>query len=126
MRKAALVFLVLALVVAAGCGGDNEGPTKTGVGGSVPTVTATEAEQTASGCPRVRLGVREGDAAATYATVENPTAVDCATATVVVREWARQQVGLGDASLPPGWACDSSSVCRKGDSRVEMVLEFPQ
>lgn len=122
MRTSAAVLMVLVSLAIAGCGGDDEKvPAKTGTTGGVPA-----AVNLSGNCPRVRLGVRDGDTGATFATIENPAHVDCVTAAAVARAWGRQRIGLGNARLPAGWACDERGVCRDGRRRFELVLVPPQ
>lgn len=104
MGKSSRVALLATLTLLA-CGGDD-------------TQTADRPK-----CDRVLLGTR-GDEGNVFASVENPQNVDCATAREVVRQWGRQQAGLGDAKLPQGWVCDGSSVCSKGIRSVRLTLQF--
>jgi hypothetical protein len=61
----------------------------------------------------------------TLTEIPKPTGASCAEAEEVAREWGRQQLGDGyQADLPPGWRCDSSSVCRKGSARVTFTISF--
>lgn len=108
LRAANLLTVVLAAVVLAGCSGDE------------PTDTTTAAT-----CRDVTLGTPEGYSQPITATVDDPRDVPCDTAQLVVREWARQQVGLGTAKLPAGWSCDESSVCRSSGSSVTFTLNYP-
>lgn len=102
--------LLLAAIFVAGCGGASPGDTATGGKGS-------------GKCGNVTLGKRD-DGSTVRASIDKPTNVDCATASKVVREWGRQQVGISDAHLPAGWSCNSNSVCRNGKSSVTLTLIF--
>ena|ERR1044071_6896579 len=74
-------------------------------------------------CPRVLLGVVDGDK--TYALPEEMRNVRCEVAQAVVREWGRQQEGIVmNARLPDGWSCDVDD-CKHGNSSVVMTLIFP-
>jgi hypothetical protein len=115
-----LAAALLALAIA-GCGSDGGKSTSStpAAGPSGPSGTPAAS----ASCPRVLLGQNARGKA--YADVAQHTGVDCKTAAVVVREWGRQQAGLGTAKLPPGWKCDASSVCRKGGSMVTLTLILP-
>ncbi len=101
--------VLLTAVALAGCGGsDSGGDASAGksVGDSCAPVTLP------AGSSAKSLGVDKH---------EN---TDCATAQKVTKEWGGQQVGLGDANLPAGWACDGNSVCRKGNAVVTFTLNY--
>lgn len=110
--RAPTMAVAVALVAMAGCGGSDDDSSKgTASGGG--------------GCAEVTLG--KTDQGVIKASVVMPKNVDCATAETVVREWGAQQVGLGNAKLPAGWDCSSSSPpCRKGNASVDLTLNYPQ
>jgi hypothetical protein len=60
-----------------------------------------------------------------YANEIRGTRVGCATARRVAYEWGRQNVGAGDAHLPPGWLCSSRRPpCRRGRASVSFTLDY--
>lgn len=117
MFKHTLVSVAAATVALTGCGSDSTSTPTTSAGSAAVTTAA------AASCDRVALGSKDGQTL--YASVDSPANVVCSEAQHVVREWARQQVGLGTARLPKGWACNSDSVCRRGQASVGMTLIYP-